>query len=208
MWNDGMLREQLIERGRARRQNSQSNATAVAKRVAFYRDVIAAGTRDRGARWMRLSTLPPVQMHALLKALCGITGRLCGVDAAWADSPGSRAREAIQAAKKEGANVQAVWLYGAGKHTRRLLMERQRVESVGCRLVGIIDDAAKPGGSMCALPVVTREALLEMQRSGKGAVDMIVLSSDSMEDVLWRASEQLRAAGIRVLRLYSAMKAR
>src|SRR5271170_2672779 len=47
LWNDVALRQRVIESGRARRLGALSNAEAVARRIGYYKEIIAAGPRDR-----------------------------------------------------------------------------------------------------------------------------------------------------------------
>ena len=120
----------------------------------------------------------------------------------------ARVMDVVEAAIARGALRIAV--YPAGRHTRRIApIFRPELwagrsggwGSNGSRtpFVGFLDDAARPGQQVMGLPVVKPgEALAAL------APDTLLLSSDSIEAELWERTADLRRAGIRVLRLYSA----
>lgn len=87
-----------------------------------------------------------------------------------------------------------IGIYGAGTHTRAMgsLLMEPPVE-VACI---IDDDARRHGHRLWGYPIVGRAAAVSM------GVRAVVLSANSMEDVLWERSAELRAAGVAVVRLY------
>lgn len=91
------------------------------------------------------------------------------------------------------AGSRRVALYGAGLHTRRALpLLREHLP-----IVGVIDDRER--GELCGLPVVgPSEAVVAL------GCDGVVLSSDTVEDRLWAASEPLRASGLPVYAVYGS----
>lgn len=107
-------------------------------------------------------------------------------------APSRRIADALSAARERGRTRAA--LYGAGQHTRGV--ERD-LDTMPLPVVAVIDD--DPGaqrGQVRGRPVVPRSRVPEM------GVDIVVLSSDVHEDALWRASADLRARGVEVVRLY------
>lgn len=107
------------------------------------------------------------------------------------DTPVMAVRRVIMRLRDEGFG--RIALYGAGAHTRKVAA----VAHMGLPLVGVIDDAARPGQQWEGLPVVpARDAAATLQP------DAVVLSSDTIEDRLWCASAPLRRAGVRVEPVY------
>jgi FkbM family methyltransferase len=99
-----------------------------------------------------------------------------------------------------------VWLFGAGRHTIRLLKCRRAWEAAGHRVAGIIDDNVKfeaPGAETPEnLPVWSRRKMEEAIRQGK-KLDAVIFSTDTFEDHFWNLTEQLRGLGVKVLRPYT-----
>lgn len=98
------------------------------------------------------------------------------------------AREAGARLRKAGA--QDVWLCGAGAHTAWLL---QHKNLLGVPIRGVIDDRAPGrvvGGMRAESPSVV----------APGA--HVLLSSESLEDLMWQATSPLRARGVTVWRFY------
>lgn len=90
-------------------------------------------------------------------------------------------------------------LYGAGKHTLRILPHLDFLEKEGVRVTMILDDdPEKHGNKLGSLPVLSPLEALDSDLDG------IVLSSDVAEPVLWDKSAPLRAAGLPVIRLYGS----
>ncbi len=100
----------------------------------------------------------------------------------------ARVREVGAMLRRDG--VTAVWLWGAGDHTRRLL---EHPEDLGMEIVGIVDDAPMMP-ELCGV----RTALPDALHRG----DCVVLSSDWHEDAMWASSRACRERGVRVERLY------
>ena len=93
------------------------------------------------------------------------------------------------------------YLYGAGRHTARLLMEKGRWEEKGHRLLGLIDDHPRfvETPECFGLPVMSVAAAVGRLAGG----DVVVLSTDTFEDQFWQQTEPLRERGVTVYRLYS-----
>ncbi|MBX3351428.1 MAG: FkbM family methyltransferase [Phycisphaeraceae bacterium] len=106
----------------------------------------------------------------------------------------NRVRRALDLCKREG--LTRVALYGAGQHTRAL---GDVLMSPAASVVCVIDDALGASGeSLWGFPIVTRQRAMDM------GLDAVILSANSHEPALWKASEPLRASGVRVIRLYSS----
>ncbi len=178
----------------------------VEQRIAFYTD--AARPHGRPALALRLAGLPPACATALLEPLIGVTSFLAGAPLPSIKTPGTRLT-AIMAEIQAGTHQPAqVLLYGAGRHTTRLLAEKHLWEAHGHKVVGLIDDHARfaptPAGTRpthAGLPVVSSAELLAQKRAGDD-VPPIVLSSDAMEDAFWEKTAPFRSLGVAVYRLY------
>ena len=103
---------------------------------------------------------------------------------------GRRARIREVIAELRRAGVAQVWIWGAGAHTTMLA---PLLEHAGVRVAGVVDDA-REGEIVMGRKVQRPEAL--------AARAEVVLSSDAFEDRLWERSEEARARGVRVWRLY------
>ncbi len=102
-------------------------------------------------------------------------------------------RALINCASQEHTRIA---IYGAGTHTREIgdaLMEP------GVEIVCIIDDdARRHGDKMGGYPIVSCEQAQELD------LDAVVISADSIEDILWERCDVFRVQGIATFRLYSA----
>ena len=120
-----------------------------------------------------------------------------------ADSPGRRLSaicETITSTHREPARL---LLYGAGKHTARLLSERHAWERHGHCVVGIIDDHPKftDSPTFLDLPVRSLAAVEAAIKAGQSSAP-VVLSTDTYEDQFWEKTSSLRSLGVPVFRLY------
>jgi hypothetical protein len=197
LWSDRALLTELSRRAYDRIRAEFSAAKVADQRVAFYGDVKARLQRDRSER---LQTPPPGIAAAVLPALVALTGTLAGVHRP-PHTPGARLL-GIMERHGRGRPTEAI-LYGAGKHTARLLAERHVWEARGHRVVGLIDDHPRfaEAGSYQDLPVWSTAAMEQQVSSGK-APPAIVLSTDTYQDQFWTQTARLRAAGVAVFRLY------
>ncbi|HVX86028.1 MAG TPA: glycosyltransferase family 4 protein [Phycisphaerae bacterium] len=93
-----------------------------------------------------------------------------------------------------------VALYGAGRHSAKLLAEKHRWESNGHRVAALIDDHPRfaHGGTHLNLPVLSPASALNQSPPLP-----IVLSSDTFEDQLWQKTAPFRQKGIPTHRLYA-----
>jgi hypothetical protein len=162
------------------------------RRVDFYERAISAFK----TRPDRLSTLPPAVAAAVLPCLSRMTAALMRVDEL-TGSPGERLN-AIFEKLNDGQPAEVV-LYGAGKHTARLLSERHRWERNGHRVVGLIDDHPRFVLSPVYLGLPVR-SLADAGTSGR--LPAVVLSTDTYEQQFWKQTKLLRENGVRVFKLY------
>lgn len=88
--------------------------------------------------------------------------------------------------------AQRVWLWGAGKHTERLL---QDAAYLAVPVAGVVDDL-RQSALACGFTVQSPGSL----RPG----EHVLLSSDLHEDAMWRSSAPHRARGVLVHRLYTS----
>ncbi len=172
-------------------------------RVDFYRRVIAEFShREHGFTSERLGGLPADISAALLPCISRITTALLRIDSA-TDSPGRRLDDICQklaAGKSEAARV---LLYGAGKHTARLMSERHRWERHGHRVVGLIDDHPRFAETPSYLDLPVR-SLADVQADALAGNRMpaVILSTDTYEEQFWEQTQGLRQHGVGVFKLY------
>jgi hypothetical protein len=196
-------RRRLIELSQMalKRVRSLCDPIAVSeKRVDFYRRVISEFGRRTSTD--RLASLPASVAAAILPCISRITAALLQMDGP-TDSPGRRLDdicEKLTTGKGESARV---LLYGAGKHTARLLSERHRWEQHGHRVVGLIDDHPRfhQTPRFLGLPV---RSLADVQTDAMAGnrLPAVVLSTDTYEELFWQQTHSLREHGVRVFRLY------
>jgi hypothetical protein len=107
----------------------------------------------------------------------------------------------MQRISRETRMPASIFLYGAGRHTSRLLAERHLWEPAGHRVAGLIDDHPrfKEQPTHLDLPVISLADLLAQAPATKPA---IVLSTDTFQDQFWNQTASLREAGFWVFRLY------
>jgi len=201
LWSERSLRDQLSQRAYQRIRELCEPKRTAGLRVDFYRDAIAsfAGRRDLQAS---LASLPGDCSAALLPAFVKIISELSGATASSSGSEQTPGRRlvALLGSISRGQNVEFL-LYGAGRHTARLLSERHLWESQGHRLVGVIDDNPRFTESpfYLGLPV-------QAVKNVKGGMP-IILSTDTYEDQFWEQTAGLRARGTCVYRLYGSIPA-
>jgi len=173
------------------------------QRVDFYQRVIADFKRRApGYTTDRLAGLPASVAAAILPCISRLTAALVRVDGP-AESPGSRLDDICQKLTAEQHESARVLLYGAGKHTARLLSERHRWERHGHRVVGLIDDHPRflQTPRYLGLPVRSLAAVQTDAIAGH-SMPTVVLSTDTYEDQFWEQTETLREHGVRVFKLY------
>ena len=174
--------------------------TIAQRRVEFYRRVISEFRRSTRNK---LASLPPACAAAILPALVRMTSSLSGIPADL-QTPGTRLLKVMDEVKDSTGSPAQILLYGAGKHTARVLSERHVWESRNHRVVGIIDDHPRFAQSpvYLDLPVQSLDRATARLLAGS-QLPPVVLSTDTYEDQFWNQSAPLRDAGVPVYRLYS-----
>ncbi len=187
LYNDRDRLLDLSERAFRRIRSFCSPISAAAQRVDFYKHTITDFRRR------------PLENVEVLSALSQMTGSLCGV--VQSGSPGARVADICQ--RIADGKPALILLYGAGKHTARLFSQRHLWESLGHRVVGLIDDHPRFANSPRYLGLPVR-ALGEIERDARSGLPLppIILSTDTYEDQFWNQTAPLRALGAAVFTLY------
>ena len=188
LWVDRTLLDDKSRAAHERIRREFAPGRVAGLRETFYREVISKF--DAGRRG---------EAPAMLRALCEMTGNLAGVHTS-GQSPGSRLLLIMEQLRDRTGEPARVMLYGAGKHSARLLAERGVWEARGHAVSGFIDDYARSPGYL-DLPVESLAAV-RAKLSGGEAVGPIVLSTDTYEDQFWAQTQPLRELGVAVFRLY------
>jgi FkbM family methyltransferase len=97
-----------------------------------------------------------------------------------------------------------IWIFGAGRHTQRLLAQKE-LWLQNATLLGLIDDnaaLAPPNDTCLGLPVRSRK-VFESMLSTANSPDAVILSSDTFEDTFWTLTASIRDRGVPVFRLYA-----
>jgi glycosyltransferase involved in cell wall biosynthesis len=181
-------------------------ARVARQRVAFYASVIERFTASCGAgRAGRLSKLPPSCAGAVLPAVVALAGAMSGCAASGVTTPGTRLLRICETIERQTGRPATVTLYGAGKHTTRLLSERHLWESHGHRVAAVMDDHPRftTTPAFLGLPVRSVSAVVAAKSAGE-TIPPVVLSTDTYEDQFWQQTAPLRALGVAVFRLYSS----
>ncbi len=201
LWRDRDLCQQLARQAAVRATELFSAKNTISTRINFYQRVIA---RVRSAA-SRNADIPPAVsdargFDALLKSLSHVVGTPPETCPSGTNTPGTRLLTLMEKIAPTGARVH---LYGAGRHTARLMAQRHLWESRGHRVIGIIDDHPRfaTAPMHLGLPVQSIQAAVATLAPG----DHVVLSTDTFEDQFWAQTETLRAKGINVYRLYRSI---
>lgn len=188
----------LSQRAYERARGVLSSHVTVPARVAFYQQVIAHPARpDPGAA---LAGIPPAALAACLPALLQLTAALAGAPLPSTRTPGTRLRDL---AESYGAGrPMEIVLYGAGRHTARLLSEKYVWEARGHRVVGLIDDHPRFAATRkhLGLPICSLAEFLKDLPDPH--TTLVVLSTDTFEEQFWERTARVRAAGMPVAKLY------
>jgi glycosyltransferase involved in cell wall biosynthesis len=203
LWSDRALLARLSKRAHDRIRGAFSPAEMAERRAEFYRDAIAKFRENpRTNLPANLSTLPPCATAALLPALSSIIGSLAGVYHP-PQTPGARLLKIMNDLSSQSGQPAKVLLYGAGKHTARLLAERHIWESKGHQVVGLLDDHERfaADATYLSLPVQSLRAATCRLNAGEH-LPPVVLSTDTYQDQFWAQTTPMRAQGVAVFRLY------
>ena len=112
---------------------------------------------------------------------------------------GTIARELSNDLARGGAT--SLWLFGAGRHTRRLLSmwqhdSERRIKDGWPTIVGVVDDYASLDTKLPNGVRVTRPESLSDS-------DAVLISSDVHEEAIYQRCQPLRDKGVRVYRFYA-----
>jgi hypothetical protein len=201
LWNDAQRIENLSRAAWERARQEFNTKLITQRQVDFYQRAISAADGERpdlSGLPMRLATSLIEPLVAITRFACGITNESVQV------TPGQRLLAIMRKIADEEKNGRVkVLLYGAGRHSTRLLTEMHVWAAIGHEVVGFIDDGARwaQGGTHLGLPVMTRQMVLE-QLTKSGALPAVVLSTDTFEHQFWEQTAELRSRGVRVYRLY------
>jgi glycosyltransferase involved in cell wall biosynthesis len=209
LWDDRTLLHRLSAAAFDRIRTVFSPASISTERTAFYQSVIDSFRRGGAmARSARLASLPPGCAAAVLPAMSRLTAALAGVKPPGARTPGMRLLQIMDDLERRHGTPARVLLYGAGKHSARLMAERHLWETRRHRVVGIIDDHPRFHASPVYLDLPVQSVGAAAARVAAGeALAPVVLSTDTYEDQFWAQCAPLRAAGVPVFRLYTIRKA-
>lgn len=199
---DGSLRQTIGQRARERIATEFAPGHVADRRVAFYEQTITrARESGRPAVAQALAALPAEAQAAFLRSLVAITGAMAGVAAV--RTPGARLLTIMQRVTETTGQPAHVVLYGAGKHTQRLLSERALWERHGHRVVGLIDDHPRFAESPVFLDLPVRSVAAASRAIAAGeSHPPVVLSTDTYQDAFWLQTAPLRKQGVAVFRLY------
>ncbi len=169
------------------------------QRVDYFRHVIDSWN-GRANLSAKLQTLPADCIASVLPAFAALVSQVSGSECGLEEvTPGRRLLSIMDDLQRQSRRPAQVLLYGAGRHTARLLSERALWESRGHRVVGLIDDhprfAVEP--KHLDLPV-------QSLRSATNSSMPVVLSTDTYQDQFWQQTAALRERGVPVFRLYPA----
>ncbi len=201
LWRDGARVERLSRAAWERAGREFNRESVVARQLAFYERTVAAaksGRRD-------LTEMPARLAGALVEPLVNVTRFVCGVtNGVSAPTPGRRLLSIMERiAAETGEERVRVMLYGAGRHSARLMTERNLWSAAGHEVVGFVDDGKRWESERehLGLPVAGRGELMERVARGE-VLPAIVLSTDTFAHQFWEQTGELRASGVRVYRLY------
>jgi glycosyltransferase involved in cell wall biosynthesis len=204
LWTDHSILQKLSRAAIERISTAFLPHRIATSRAGFYSECINNYENcDRSTLDQKIAGLPPQCIVAILPALVRITGTLAGVQTA-IRTPGSRLLRVMEHIKQRDGEPAQILLYGAGKHTARLMSERSLWETRHHRVVGIIDDHARFAQTPVYLDLPVQSMGSASARIEKGeSIPPVVLSTDTYEDQFWKQAEPLRKAGVPVFRLYS-----
>ncbi len=208
LWNDADLREKLSTAALHRARTVLSSEHTIGRRIGFYEQLCKSSPTHHltGCRTGRLASVPPHYIASLLKAVTQLAQFVAGVPDPSTITPGMRLTRIMDSVSKETGRPTRVILFGAGRHTSRLLAESHLWESKGHGVAGIIDDHPRfqNGGTHLGLPIESRMKFEARTPLANPAV--IVLSSDTFQEQFWQQTESLRSQGVRVFKLYETTK--
>ncbi len=191
LWNNPAEITRLARMAYDRARNELSTTTSITRRIAFYKECIAR-------RQTNPSRLDENTRRAVKECFQAISGEVPFPATQGPPSPGMRLTNIL---KRYGTAVE-FHLYGAGRHTLRLMAERTLWETLGHRAIGIIDDHPRFSGSHAGSSLDLPVRSLAVAEAQLVAGEVVILSTDAFEEQFWRKTEGLRGKGVVVYRLY------
>lgn len=200
--SDPALLATLAARAAHRAAHAFPLAQTTAARIAFYQQAIDAHhSKSTPPLPERLASLSPAQITAVLQALARLVHVTAGGTSS-PPSPGHLTLGYLLSLQEKLHRPPTVYLFGAGRHTVRLLAERHLWESRDLCLTGIIDDhprfAPQPNDlspkMLLNTPVFSSRAVLAQLAQGKLHLDAIILSTDTLTDLFLEQTAPFRAA--------------
>ncbi|MDP8224402.1 MAG: glycosyltransferase [Candidatus Lernaella stagnicola] len=170
-----------------------------ARRVAFYQSIIdQVGARSSLQKRLARVALP-VWREVMPEYAAAFRVLLEGcADEDESASPADRVLRKVRAHAPWPERPLRAALYGGGQHTRKLAPYFGRLAERGLEIALILDDDPRRAGQdIAGVKIAPPSAAIEQ------GVDIVVLSSDAAEPMLWEKSRPLRAAGLPVVRLYA-----
>jgi hypothetical protein len=177
----------------------------MSNRVAFYQQIIDRRKSEGTAAIEKRLAALPTRIRNLARAArelaAGNEDAACVLLRAEAFEPNllTPGKRLVERLAIHTAGVR-FYLYGAGRHTARLLMEKSRWEQHGHKLVGLIDDHPRFSDQPEAYGLPVMPAAAAALRLGADYI--VVLSSDAFEEQFWTQTAVLRISGVRVYKLY------
>lgn len=114
--------------------------------------------------------------------------RLASLGEDWSEAM----RKALAKCALDGYN--RIGIYGAGTHTRGVGDAFMQPPVEICCIID--DDARRIGETLWGFPIVSPQQAVELE------LDAVVLSANSIEDLLWQRASVLREQGIPTIRIY------
>ncbi|MGA2233405.1 MAG: glycosyltransferase family 4 protein [Tepidisphaeraceae bacterium] len=200
-WTNPQLVQEYGQRGFNRVCTNFNEAKITQDRLTFYGKVISEHRRDPAPPPRQWQALNSLQIRSILEALVQQMSGTLGLPGAIL-TPGRLLTARLKELENRRQRPPKVWLFGAGRFTTRLLGERHLWESIGLPLAGIVDEHPRfqQNPTYLGLEVQTPAQLCAAIEHGQ-VVDAIILSTDTLHEVLRRRAECFRELGVEVLAL-------
>ncbi len=168
----------------------------VKRKIEYYNKVI----NENGSSIPLEKRTARVHHKTWAKSLAEITEAMCCLHGDpiknRGDIPNPIIDRILQKIPRIKKNITAA-LYGAGRHTQKIIPDILSLKENGINIEMILDDNPKlEGKEFNGIKVFPPE------KARESSLDCIILSSDAMESLLWEKSRPLREAGIATYRLY------
>jgi len=202
-WTDDRLIAEYSGRASQRVRMHFPIKQVTRRRISFYEKCIReCAQRGNRPAFERLNRMTPEQIGCVLNALADILHSCVGVEG-FVSTPGRLLTAYLERLRDELGRVPTIWLFGAGRHTTRLMGERFLWESHGLALAGIIDDHARFNSSSTYLGLPVRSSsAMEAALSRGERVDSVILSTDTLQELFWTHTAPFRALGVTTVKLF------